>query len=83
MAVVESIKKTVKNGDLQGLSAERFHELGLQLNQGLGPKEYTSLHWACHYGKAEVSYHSQAFLQAMRVQRLTWYLLARCVEGSW
>lgn len=54
MAVVENIKKVIKDGDLQGLSADKFHGFGVQLNEGLGPKDYTCLHWACHYGKAEV-----------------------------
>ena len=55
MAAIENIKRAIRNGDLQGLSVEKFQELGLELNEGLGPKEYTPLHWACHYGKAEVA----------------------------
>ena len=52
------MKKAVRSGDLKNLSAERFQELGLDLDAGLGPDEYNSLHWACHYGKAEVRKNS-------------------------
>ena len=29
-------------------------ELSVELEKPLGTDEYTCLHWACHYGKAEV-----------------------------
>lgn len=51
---MEKLKKAVKNGDLKELSAEKFLELGLQVDQGLGAEDYSCLHWACHHGKAEV-----------------------------
>lgn len=54
MAAVESIKRAVKDGDLLGLCADRLQDLHINVNDGLGPEDYTSLHWACHYGKAEV-----------------------------
>ena len=48
------MRRAVKNGDLAGLSAERLEELSVELEKPLGTDEYTCLHWACHYGKAEV-----------------------------
>ena len=55
MAVAEeNVRRAIKNGDLAGLSAERLEELSVELEKPLGTDEYTCLHWACHYGKAEV-----------------------------
>lgn len=55
MAVVEeNIKRAIKSGDLEGLSADRLRELRVELNVGLGVDEYSCLHRACHYGKPEV-----------------------------
>ncbi len=51
---MENVKRAIKNRDLLGLSADKFQELHINLNEGLGLEDYTSLHWACHYGKAEV-----------------------------
>lgn len=51
---MEKLKRAVKNGNLEELSPEKFQELGLQVDQSLGAEEYSCLHWACHYGKAEV-----------------------------
>lgn len=54
MAAEESVKRAVRSGDLAGLSRERFRELGIELDEGLGADQYSVLHWACHQGKAEV-----------------------------
>ena len=52
----EESHKEYSNGDLAGLSAERLaiEDLSVELEKPLGTDEYTCLHWACHYGKAEV-----------------------------
>ena len=47
----ENVRRTIKNGDLAGLSAERLEELSVELEKPLGTDEYTCLHWACHYGR--------------------------------
>ena len=52
--IMERVKKAVKSGDLRELTAEKFQELGVHVDQGTGAEDYSSLHWACHYGKAEV-----------------------------
>lgn len=54
MAAEECVKKAVRSGDLGSLSAQRFGELGIELDEGLGVDQYSALHWACHHGKAEV-----------------------------
>lgn len=56
MAVEMALKRAVRGGDLNLLSWERLGELGVQVDQGLGVEDYALLHWACHYGKAEVSW---------------------------
>lgn len=55
MAVEESVKRAIRKGDLQSLSADRLQELGVEIDGGIGRDDYTILHWACHYRKAEVS----------------------------
>lgn len=54
MAAEESVKRAVRGGDVKGLTAERFKELRIELDGGLGTDQYATLHWACHHGKAEV-----------------------------
>lgn len=54
MAAEEDLKRAVRDGDVKSLSADRFRELGVEVDQGLGVDDYASTHWACHYGKAEV-----------------------------
>ncbi len=56
---MEAIKRAVRDGDLNGLSAARFLELGVEIDEASGADEYTCLHWACHYGKAEVGDEKQ------------------------
>lgn len=55
MAIAEeNVRRAIKIGDLASLSAERLEELSVELEKPLGADEYTCLHWASHYGKAEV-----------------------------
>lgn len=54
MAVVEHLKKVVREEDLKALTLERFGELGVELDGELGVDGYSLLHWASHHGKAEV-----------------------------
>ena len=51
----EVVKRAVATGDAEALAAERLNELGVDVNDTIGSDGYTPLHWACHYGKAEVS----------------------------
>ena len=55
MAAVEAIKKAIRSGDTDDLEEEKLHELGVDVNSTLGNDGYTPLHWACHYGRAEVT----------------------------
>ena len=42
MAIAEeNVRRTIKNGDLAGLSAERLEELSVELEKPLGTDEYT------------------------------------------
>ena len=50
----ERIKRAVRGGELQDLTLDSLRELGVGLDEGVGLVEYNCLHWACHYGKAEV-----------------------------
>ncbi len=50
----ETVKQAIKAGDLGTLGPERLEELGVDVNECLGSEDYTTLHWACHYGRAEV-----------------------------
>lgn len=51
----EVVKRAIAGGDAEALAAERLDELGVDVNDTIGNDGYTPLHWACHYGKAEVS----------------------------
>ena len=52
---VNSIKEAIRSGDLDALDEERLHELGVDSDSELGEDGYTPIHWACHFGRAEVS----------------------------
>ena len=54
MAAVEAIKKAIRSGNVEDLEKSNFQECGLDIDSGLGDDNYTALHWACHYGRAEV-----------------------------
>ena len=56
----EAVKKAVRAGDVEALAAEKLRDLGVSANDGIGRDGYTSLHWACHYGNAEV--HNLTFV---------------------
>ncbi len=50
----ETVRQAIKAGDLAALAPERLEELSVDVNECLGSEGYTTLHWACHYGRAEV-----------------------------
>lgn len=51
----ETVKQAIKTGDFAGLDPERLEKLGVDVNECLGSEGYTTLHWACQYGRAEVT----------------------------
>lgn len=55
MSAGEKLKKAIFSGDLEALEKVNFQKYGLDINSPLGNDGYSALHWACHYGRAEVT----------------------------
>ena len=60
---VNTVKEAIRSGDLDALEEERLEELGVYANSELGEDGFTPVHWACHYGKAEVRNYSTGTLR--------------------
>ncbi|XP_064394153.1 ankyrin repeat domain-containing protein 42-like [Halichondria panicea] len=54
MSVGEALKKAIRSGNVEDLEESNFQNYGLDINSALGSDGYSALHWACHYGRAEV-----------------------------
>ena len=54
MSVAERLKSAVRSGDLEVFKEANFQKYGLDINSPLGNDGYSTLHWACHYGRVEV-----------------------------
>ena len=50
-----TVKEAIRSGDVDVLDEERLEELGLNANSVVGDDGFTLVHWACHFGRAEVS----------------------------
>ncbi len=55
MSVGEALKKAIRSGNVEDLEESNFQNYGLDINSALGSDGYSALHWACHYGRAEVN----------------------------
>ncbi len=62
MSVGEALKKAIRSGNVEDLEESKFQHYGLDINSALGSDGYSALHWACHYGRAEVIKLSQMCL---------------------
>ena len=51
---VNTVKEAIRSGDLDALDEDKLEELGVYANSELGDDGFTPVHWACHYGRAEV-----------------------------
>lgn len=57
MAVnINTVKEAIRSGDVEALDEDRLEELGVGANSVVGDDGFTLVHWACHYGRAEVFY---------------------------
>jgi hypothetical protein len=55
MMAASTVKEAIRSGDVDALDEERLEELGFKANSVVGDDGFTLVHWACHFGRAEVS----------------------------
>lgn len=51
-----TVKEAIRSGDVDALDEDKLEELGFNANSVVGDDGFTLVHWACHYGRAEVSF---------------------------
>lgn len=64
---VSAVKEAIRSGDVDALDEDRLQELGVDANSELGEDGFTPVHWACHFGRAEVSYQYTAASELSKI----------------
>lgn len=54
MMAASTVKEAIRSDDVDALDEERLEELGFNANSVVGDDGFTLVHWACHFGRAEV-----------------------------
>ena len=71
-----TVKEAIRSGDVDALDEERLEELGFNANSVVGDDGFTLVHWACHFGRAEVS-----FLKGAKDRHFTMIMTANLVQN--